>query len=189
LETVRLDPSLADADEIAAARASLNSALQEFHDGMADDWFSARGMPLVDRDYVSFRNACSPRLDGTVVKIGPGQPFADIATALPNIKPGTLVWLGNGEFSLAEFGRQYNFNDLAIVGQGSQFTTLTGGRGQNVEIALRLLIDGVRVDCRDDPFTDVRGNGRMHFRDCLVEGYNSGAGGSNALSMTNGTLL
>src|SRR5687767_9948066 len=83
LDAVRLDPALADADEIAAARAALKTALGQFHSAMTAEWTAARGMPLADRDYVSFRNACAPRLDGTVVRIGPGQPFLNIATALP----------------------------------------------------------------------------------------------------------
>lgn len=189
LDAVRLDPALADADEIAAARAKLKTAIGQFNEVMTDDWITDRGMTLADRDYVSFRNACSPRLNGTVVRIGPGQPFQNIASALPSIKPGTLVLLGNGEFNIAEFGRRFNFADIAIVGQGPKVTTLTGEYGDNPEKAARLMIDNLRIDCKDSPIVDLRRGGFILLRDCLVENYNSGAGGSNSIFMNNGTCL
>jgi predicted Ser/Thr protein kinase len=133
---------------------------------------------LVGANYVLFRNATSPRLSGNVVRVGPQRDIVDLASAQEHLRPGDLVLLDEGAYTLppTRSNEPSHWTDIAIVGAGQDKTTLAGV----IESAERLRVEGVRVECRDNEFVDMRG-GTLHLRDCYITGYNSGAGGSNAI--------
>ena len=142
---------------------------------------------LIGANYVLYRNAASPRLSGRVVHVGPEREYVDLASARENLRPGDLVLLAEGTFSLDNPGQRQptHWADIAIVGAGADKTTLTG----QIESAVRLRIEGARVECGDDEFVDLRKGSSLHLRDCYITGYNSGAGGSNAICGNGSVIL
>ncbi|MHC5039461.1 MAG: hypothetical protein ACYTHM_19330, partial [Planctomycetota bacterium] len=129
---------------------------------------------------VQIRNETSPRLTGRIVRVGPGGEFENLGNAFRHIRPGDLIRLGKGSFRLPSA----QWRDIAVVGRGPKNTELAVA----LEAALRLRIEGVKIDCKDTEAIDIRDNGAIHLKDCHIFNYNSGAGGSNAI-FTSGSVL
>ena len=53
----------------------------------------------------------------------------------------------------------------------------------------RVRLENVTIDCRDNPFLELRQHGAVSLKNCEVVNYNSGAGGSNAVYASGTTLL
>jgi hypothetical protein len=122
---------------------------------------------------VMLRNEASPHLTGRVLRVGPEGDFKDLSKAFRNIQPGDILRLGKGRFHL---GRG-QWRDIAIVGAGPDDTELA----LSLRAAMRVRIEGVKINCHDREFIDIRDGGAVHLKNCHIFNYNSGAGGSNAI--------
>ncbi|HRX87703.1 MAG TPA: hypothetical protein P5572_21970, partial [Phycisphaerae bacterium] len=162
--------------DIMVKRAAIVAALQEYQEAVIHHFVDPQ---LFSADYVQYLNATAPRLTGRVIEVGPNKEYTSLALARNAIKPGDTIRLTAGTFALGpNRGRDATrWADIAIIGAGPELTTLTG----QVESALRLRLQNLRLQCDDDEFVDLRNGGSLHLRDCVISGYNSGAGGSNAV--------
>ena len=160
------------------------------------DRFSSNALSLMvpgaqlGTDHVRFINAVSPRLTGRVVRVGPNQEMKSLQDVWSWLKPGDVVLLGAGRFRLPDQRRDRRrktpiWTDVALIGSGKDQTVLTG----RIEAAKRLRIENARLECANGPFTRLRQGGSILLRDCTLTGYNSGAGGSNAIGGNDVVLL
>lgn len=138
-------------------------------------------------DYSWYLQACTPRLTGDVLYATPGPGPQSLDSALQLAAPGTTIVLLPGRHDVGDLrqGGPRAIKDLWLLGSGRGTTTLTMQYAQ-VE-AVR--IEGVTIECADSPMCDIRDGGSLHLRDCLVRGYNSGAGGSDAIFSSGSALL
>jgi hypothetical protein len=113
-----------------------------------------------------------------------------LAEAMPHLGSGDLVVLGTGIFHLPENqGAQTVWEDIALIGRGPNSTTLVNIRTRSIAHATRLRIEGMRIECANEPFLYLSNGGTVHLRNCLITGYNSSAGGSNAIFTSDSVLL
>lgn len=121
-------------------------------------------------DYTGYVYRTTPRLSGRVLALQPGvQPQGWIPE-------GAVVVLGDGEY-IFEDG-SLAFGDVFFVGRGAARTRLK----IHLSVAQRVRISGVTIDCDNDPLLDARRGGALQLDRCTITGYNSGAGGSYALT-------
>lgn len=134
----------------------------EWHVSRAREVCTLRGL-----DYTWYVGQTTPRLSGAVLTPPPGALVGSIA-------PGTLVLLGDGEYDMSS--RPEQLTDVLVIGRGAEKTRLR----LRLTNPQRVRIARATVICPDDPFADVR-TGTLQLTHCTVSGYNSGAGGSNAI--------
>jgi hypothetical protein len=139
---------------------------------------------LVLSNYVFLWSEVSPRLSGAVRKVGKGDKDPSLIEALSKTKNGDLILLEDGEYQLGHG----EWSDIAIVGRGPSRTTLKCQRG-GVNSCRRVRVEGLKIDCQDDPFCDIRDKGALHLKDCYVFNYNSGAGGSDSMFAVGSLIL
>jgi len=133
-------------------------------------------------NWVLLQNETAPRLSGRAVRVGPEEQHKNFADALGDLQPGDTVYLGKGEYRLFFPGP---LGDIAIIGRGAEKTLVTMRLSQ----AERIRIEGVKIRCRDNECVDLRRGGTLQLKNCHVFEYNSGAGGSNAISASNAVIL
>src|SRR5262245_12013512 len=191
IEQQQIDIAFDGFDDVALKRAAIEAAVSAFSMQLVNSAIDQKQYDAICQDYVTYRNATSPRLSGRIVRIGRGQPLADLATASSQLKPGDLVLLGEGEFELPAASKlpPRLWSDIAIVGRSPQLTTLRVSRAGSLEFANRLRLEQMRIDCNNECVFDLRGGGACHLRTCELFNYNSGAGGSNALFINHGVCL
>jgi hypothetical protein len=141
-------------------------------------------------DYSWYLGTCAPRLKGAVVVATPGSGPGGLAAVIQRAGSGTTIVLMPGVYELGDMGRGRgpglnSLKDIWLVGAGREKTTLT----MHLEHAERVRIEGLTIDCKDNEFLQVRDQGSIYLRDCLVHNYNSGAGGSEALDVSDAALL
>ncbi len=142
--------------------------------------FRVRTFDRTDYEYLT-----APRLSGPVIRVGPMRAFKTIDEAREAFVPGCILVLDRGEHNLGR-SRQPFLSDMLIVGQGRDETVF---RTESLASAQRVRIQGMTIDCNDDPLTDFRRGGFIQLTDCKVKSYNSGAGGSNAFCGSNSAFL
>jgi hypothetical protein len=101
---------------------------------------------------------------------------------------GTTIVLLPGRHQLGEdrnASSSASLDNVWLLGCGRDVTTLSAHLGK----AIASRIEGVSLDCEDAPFALLIDGGSLHVRDCRVSGYNSGAGGSNAVFGVGTVLL
>jgi hypothetical protein len=175
LETVMQNKADARRDDLRAIhekRDAVEHALDAFARGVKRLVFDRRHLGL---DYVRFAESTFPRLSGRVVKVGAGEQWTELQAARMDIEPGDVVLLGEGEFVLPRGGG--GWRDIALVGQGSDKTTLTG----TLTRADRVRLSALKIDCKNDPFLRLSSGGSVQIQKCSISNYNSGAGGSSAI--------
>lgn len=175
----KVDARSATLRELVEHRAAVAKALDAFRHAALNAVASQKHAGI---DYVRFVVETAPRLSGGVVRVGPNEKLTTLAEAAIEIEPGDLVVLGEGVFTLPQ---RVAWRDVAFVGRGAEKTKL---QGQTTD-AQRVRIANVRVECRDMEFINLVGEGSIQMRDCYVTGYNSGAGGSNAVYGSSAILL
>jgi hypothetical protein len=173
--------------EAAQRKAVIDLAVARLSESLHAAAVDERVFEGLARDAVTFRANVSPRLSGNVVRVGPNQPFKDLAAAQPGLRPGDLVLLDAGEYEMINVPP--TMRDLAIVGQGADRTALIFGRDAQMNNPDCILIEDVRIDCKDNPICDNRSGSGICLRACEIGNYNSGAGGSNALYSNTGVVL
>ncbi len=182
----RVDPARDGMLDILTKKQNVRQAVSDASTAVVT---SAFDLSAVMRHVVTLRNDTHPRLSGRVIHVGPDQVIQTLRGALLAAAPGDLILLDEGEYELGMERRgPYRDvpQDVAIVGLGPERTTLLG---TTVGSAPRTLLEGLRIECRNSPITDFRSNGAFMLRNCRITGYNSGAGGSNALSASGGSIL
>lgn len=185
-----IDPARDDLFDIMSKSKTAKRAAEDFASALMEEFISPQLVSLMAQDYVMHRNAASPRLSGRIVRIGPDAPFQDVQAAAGKIQPGDLVLIGPGAFQMPDSGAfAVGLDDIAFVGQGATRTTLSVSNRAEIRAAKRLRLDSMRIECGDNSLCDLRSSDALHLRDCLITGYNSGAGGSNALFATNSVVL
>jgi hypothetical protein len=184
IDQQRIDTAFDGLDDIGRKRIAIDAAVAAFQQQIVNGVVDQKQYDALYQDYVTYRNACSPRLTGRIVRIGADQPFKDIASAAMKIKAGDLVLLGEGEYELPD-GRSLPariWSDVAIVGRSPKLTTLkVTSIEATFRFANRFLLEGLRIDCHNDGIFDLRTASTFHLRGCELFNYNSGAGGSNSL--------
>jgi hypothetical protein len=131
-------------------------------------------------DYSWYLEACTPHLDGSVYVAEAGAGPYSLANVAARAGPGATIVLLPGKHDLggARSGRgRMGLRDVWLVGAGAETTQLS----MELDVADRVRIDGVTVVCNDNPVLDIRDGGSLWLRGCKVTGYNSGAGGENAI--------
>ena len=140
---------------------------------------------LAGVDVTRFVLATAPHLSGDVVDL------AGLTRISPaDLAPGNLLLLGDGTYSISFRDSSRNlaqrpFRDLAIVGKSPEKTRLR----LNLNNATRLRLENVTIDCGDDPCFDLREDGSVSLKNCMIINYNSGAGGSSGIDGSNTTLM
>lgn len=138
-------------------------------------------------DYSWFLDVCGPRLDGRVFYAEALAGANDLSHVIGIAGPKSTVVLLPGTHRLGEYGREATLPpDIWLVGCGAEVTTahihLAGGS--------RVRISNLSIDCQDDEFIDARrGELLLQMDGCRVYGYNSGAGGSNAIFAAGSAML
>jgi hypothetical protein len=140
-------------------------------------------------DYGWYADATLPRLSGAVVVATPDTLELLLRTA----SRGTIVVLTPGDYNL---GNRYTrpgrdgmrqLEDIWLIGGGADRDAAT--LSIELEQATRVRFQRLTIDCRDNPFINLRRGGEIQINDCLVHNYNSGAGGSNAIFGADTVLL
>jgi hypothetical protein len=136
-------------------------------------------------DYSWYLQKTQPRLTGAVTFARPGD---DLMSLVASASPGTTVVLLPGRHHLGAYqdsGSTPVLDNLWLVGCGPGVTTLSA----HIEKANSLRIEGVTIQCGDNELCQLRNGGSLQLRNCRVGGYNSGAGGSNAIFGAGTVLL
>lgn len=142
-------------------------------------------------NYGWYVGATQPQLTGKVLVARPDPGPGNLSSVLRAAGPGTIIFLLPGEHTLGDRRQRLSrseislLEDIWLLGAGPETTTLN----LIIEEAPRLRIEGVTIDCRDDPFADLRNGGELQLHRCRVRGYNSGAGGSNSMYGSSTTVL
>jgi hypothetical protein len=141
-------------------------------------------------DYSWYLRVCEPRIDGVVSYAEPGSGPNSLVNVARGAGPGATIVLLPGKHDLGDEGRGRSpalngLKDVWLVGSGAETTELT----MSLEAAERVRIEGVTIECRDEPAIDLRRGGCLHLKDCRVRGYNSGAGGSEAVFGVGAVLI
>jgi hypothetical protein len=183
----------ADRDTISDCLAKRDS-LAGLLEGMSQDVTSelTREERLVLANYVFLWAEVSPRLSGMVHRVGRNDQNPSLQEVLAAVRPGGVILLEEGTYQFTHSGgRRKGLQDIAIIGGGPSKTTLRfKDRAGNITSAQRVRIEGVKIQCDDDEFIDVRGDDcSIHLKDCYVFNYNSGAGGSYAIDASGGLVL
>ena len=135
-------------------------------------------------DYSWYLVTCTPRLKGTIAVAKPGSGPDSLVAVIQRMGPGSTIVLIPGVYDLADMGRGRGLvkglQDVWLVGSGRENTTLT----MQLEQEERVRIEWVTIDCKNDEFINLRDHGSVYLRDCLVHNYNSGAGGSDSLDVS-----
>ncbi len=129
-------------------------------------------------DVTHFILTTSPRLRGAVIHPQPGT-FTSAITA-----PGSVVLLDEGAYVFRHV-RGPLLHDVAIVGLSPAKTTLS----LTLNSAIRVRLQNLTIDCKDNPFIDFRGGGSVSLKNCVIVNYNSGAGGSEAIEGSDTVLM
>ncbi|MBI3725448.1 hypothetical protein HY251_16080, partial [bacterium] len=132
-------------------------------------------------DAAGLRGETAPRLSGRVVRVGPERTMTDLEQALPSLRPGDLVALGAGTFSLVPDPSHPDgvvpLGEIAFVGQGPDVTTLrlacTGMRGRSFRLRLQALtleqaVVTDRRGARHDASIDSSGLVGIHLKNCRL---------------------
>lgn len=142
-------------------------------------------------NYVFVRNETSPRLTGNTIRVGPQRKIKTIAAAIAMAKQGDTICVDSGSYDFFEARNFRNGlpSDIAIVGVGLSSTTIKLSRSGTLDKALRWRFSGLKIDCGDNEIVYLREGGSVEFLQCLICGYNSGAGGSNAIGGSDTIML
>jgi|GEM_PF-4191281 len=178
MEDLEFDPALESPESIQKKAGQLGGKLDTFKADLLTG-FSRSGLFL---DPVLVRNDTTPRLNGRIVHVGPKREFKTLQAAFAHVVAGDAIYL-EGKHDFPDLrGNQLTLpGDLAIIGEGMGKTELTFGRQNSITQAKRWLLKGLKIDCANNPFVDLRGNDALELVDCHVHNYNSGAGGSNGI--------
>ena len=136
-------------------------------------------------DYSWYLQRTQPRLTGAVKFV---RPEDDLLALAATVSPGTTLVLLPGRHALGS--RQSALTSAALenmwlIGCGPDLTTLSA----YTDHAVSLRLEGMTIECDNNPFCDLREGGSLHLRNCRVGGYNSGAGGSDAIFGVGAVLL
>ena len=182
----KLDELKMDLGDVGLSDATTTAKINDAAINGFDSLLRARSLDenaaaMLRRDAITLRNEAAPRLTGNILRVGAGQPFKDLADAQAAAKSGDLIILPEGVFNLAGAQVQTPMNDVAIVGAGVNKTTIAVSRNGGLMRADRMLVESVRIDCANNPFTDVRKGHGFMLRGCELMNYNSGNSlGANA---------
>lgn len=187
LRTSTLDMGKDGLTEASRRNAQIHLSIEQLSASLRAAAVDEMAFESLARDVVTYRNNACPRLSGNIVRVGPNQPFKDLASAQPRLRPGDLVLLDAGEYQMINIPP--TMRDLAIVGPGAAKATLAIARGAQLQNPDRILLEGLRIDCKDNPICDNRSGSGICLRACEVGHYNSGAGGSTALDSNTGVVL
>jgi len=175
-----------------AARAAVRSAAQAVIDAMVE---AASASTLLAYDYVGFEFDTAPRLSGRILRVGPGEAIEKFNEVWASLKPGDTVLFAAGRFEITDRVIQTTLRsgrspltDVQFVGAGVDQTTITGDSGLTFRGLQRVRFADMIIDAMNSPVIDLSG-GQCQFRDCRIVSYNSGAGGSNAISASRGSVL
>lgn len=187
----RVDVGKDSMRQILAKRKALRASFQRIGELVLRTTAPPSALAL---NVVALRNETAPRLTGNVLVVGnkPGQ-LADLTAALLAAAPGDAIQLGPGNHT---FPRQWDLaraaraagpgrrwapaTDIAIIGAGPAATELRIKRGSSMTLT-RWRLEGLKIDCGDNEFINLRSGGAVEVLKCEIANYNSGAGGSNAV--------
>lgn len=175
----RIDPVTDSFSTMLRKRDNVRRELEGFANQTVEFMVDDR---LLGRDYARFACDTMPRLTGRLLRVGQGQAHTTLEAAAEQMEPGDTILLGQGTYKLPP---RRSWRDVAFVGQGREQTVLH----LQLETATRVRIAGVHIDCQNNEFLDLRNGGSVQIRDCLIDNYNSGAGGSNAVFASGSVLL
>ncbi len=163
--------------ELIGKQKAIDEAVHRF----ADQTIATMVDPYaIGIDVVRFVAATSPRLTGRIVKIGRERDQQELRRT--QIQPGDLIILAPGDHELPEGAE---LRDVLLMGSGRERTTLRG----HAEIAERVQFESLTWECENSPCLDLGRGGSARVVDCLIRGYNSGRGGSNAVFGIDAILL
>lgn len=149
---------------------------------------TVRDMAEIDLmlNYVMMRNATSPRLTGRVINVGPMDEFTTLEKALEAAVSGDCIRLEKGTYQFVDsrtlFSRGDAPSDIAIVGESREDTIVQFANRQSLPTAIRWRFADLTINCGNSEVLDLRRGGTAEFNNCLIREYNSGSGGSNAIS-------
>jgi hypothetical protein len=173
-----IDPGRDGLTDLIQKRSALRTELSK----QAEATIAALATAAFVIDHVGFVVETQPRLSGTVVDASPSLTL----DATDPIRPGTTVRFGAGAYKLGPtYGSRAPLEDVAFVGLGPEKTHLTLALWK----AKRVRIEGATIDCDDSDFLELREGGSVQVKNCVVQGYNSGAGGSSATFGVDTVLL
>lgn len=139
-------------------------------------------------NYIYFCNDVCPRLSGRVINVGPNSKYTSVSEALSKANNGDRLQLESGDI---EFGSELNskITDIEIRGDkaGTTIKLNRTSRMPNDKLT-RFRFMNIAFDCDNNEFSVGHGSS-AEFRNCEFSNYNSGAGGSNALSGRDCVLL
>jgi hypothetical protein len=141
-------------------------------------------------DYSWYLGTCQPHLDGSVVVAQPGAGPDSLLNTAQRAGAGATIVLLPGKHDLGDAGRGRmpalgGLKDVWLVGSGAAQTELSMG----LTSCQRVRIEGVTIVCHDEPAIDLRDGGSLYLRGCRISGYNSGAGGEEAIFGAQTALL
>lgn len=114
---------------------------------------------------------------------------SDLSTLLMAATPGTVILLEPGHHTIDARlrARSTVLSSIALIGPGPDRCTIHVS--EVIPSPAGMLIEGVRLDLDDDEFISAGTGGRFVLRDVEIEGFNSGAGGSNAIFATGPSMF
>ena len=185
LDRNRLRPRTDNLSTIHLKQTELTQQLSNWYSNLSR---AIRANSDLVMNYIYFCNDVCPRLSGRVIKVGPKSEFETISSALSAAEAGDSLQLEPGEF---EFGSTsaLKLNDIEIRGDraGSKIK-LNRARAMRDSKLTRFRFMNIEFNC-DNTQLEIGRESKVEFRDCQFSNYNSGSGGSNAISGRNNVVL
>ncbi len=182
-EVNKIDVKKDSISEAMAKVKRIESAIAWLRSDMTKNAFSMSAYVL---DSERFLKEVAPKLTGRALKVGPKEKHKDLFSALRAAEDGDTIQLGEGEFSPVGRGRgQWDspVGNIAIRGRGKGKTVLKGSFCPRGGASIQL--SDMSIDGNLNEIVELRSGGRLLIENCDIYGYNSGAGGSNAISGSN----